>query len=93
MVRVPYDIVYADPPWGDYTSFGTAKVDYPTMTTAELLELPLEQWMAPRCVLFIWVTGPLLFGQQAEVIRGWCELHDLVYQGLPYVWIKTTNDV
>lgn len=85
-----YEIVYIDPPWGGYTPFGTAKISYPTMTTAELLALPLPTWMAKRCVLFVWVTGPLLFGQQATVIQGWCERYGLTYQGMPYVWAKTT---
>jgi len=87
-----FDIVYADPPWGGYTSFGTAKIDYKTMSTEELLALPVRQWMGKRCLMFVWVTAPLLFGQQATVIQGWCEQHKLTYQGMPYVWIKTTKN-
>lgn len=88
----PYDILYADPPWGGYTPFGTAKLSYDTMSTEELIALPLPDWTAKRCIIFVWVTGPLLFGQQATVIQGWCDRYNLVYQGMPYVWVKTKAD-
>ena len=87
-----FDIVYMDPPWGGYTQFGTAKLGYATMSTDELIAMPLQEWMARRCLVFIWVTGPLLLGQQATVIRGWCERHNLTYQGVTYVWVKTRLD-
>lgn len=87
-----YEIIYMDPPWGEYTPAGTAKISYPTMTTAELKDLPLDQWMAKRCVLFIWVTGPLLMRQQSQVIDHWKRKYKLGYQGMPYVWVKTRKD-
>ena len=87
-----YEMLLIDPPWGGYTSQGTATISYDTMSTEELLALPLEQWMAKRCVLFVWVTSPMLFKQQKEVIDGWCEKHKLAYQGMPYIWIKTKKD-
>jgi len=87
-----YEIMLLDPPWGEYTKGGTAEIKYDTMSTEELLALPLDQWMAKRCVLFVWVTSPLLFRQQEDVVDGWCEKHNLVYQGMPYIWVKTKKD-
>lgn len=87
-----YEVILADPPWGGYTPCGTARIGYDTMSTDELWDFPLDQIMAPRCVLFIWVTSPLLFAQQREVLTHWQQVHRLKYQGMPYVWVKTKKD-
>ena len=87
-----YEIILADFPWGGYTSFGTAKIGYQTMDTDELKAFSWEDFMARRCVMFLWVTGPMLLKQQDDVIRHWMEKYKLEYQGMPYVWIKTRND-
>lgn len=92
IVAGKYEILLIDAPWGGYTSSGTAVIKYDTMTTEQLVALPLEQWMAKRCVLFVWVTGPMLYKQQREVIDTWCHRHKLAYQGMPYIWIKTKKD-
>ena len=94
MIPKRYEIILADPPWGGYTNFGTAKIQYPTMTNSELLDLPWEEWMADRCVLFFWVTGPMLFrgeNSQAKFLEALAEKYSLTYQGMPYVWVKTTD--
>jgi N6-adenosine-specific RNA methylase IME4 len=86
-----YEIVLCDFPW-PYTSFGTAKLPYGTMTEAAISSFPWSDLMAKRCVIFVWVTAPLMFNVQARCIRRWEENHGLVYQGMPYVWVKTKKD-
>lgn len=87
-----YEIILADPPWGGYTPSGTAKISYPTMSTQELCDFPVGDLMEKRCVLFVWVTSPLLMGQQAQVLQTWVERYGLTYQGMPYIWVKTKKD-
>jgi len=90
-LRTPngYDIVYADFP-APYTAFGTAKLPYAPMTEREIATFDWSQWTAKRCVVFCWVTGP-----KADVMfrcfEQWRARHGLHYQGVAYVWIKTTQ--
>jgi N6-adenosine-specific RNA methylase IME4 len=88
---VNYDIVYADPPWF-YTANSTAKLPYKSMTVPELCEFPIGELLAPKGILFVWVTCPLLMGQQATVTEEWCERYGLHYRGMPFIWIKTKRD-
>lgn len=85
-----YEIIYADFPW-PYTSFGTAKLNYEQMTESEISEFDWSRFMAKRCAVFSWVTGPKLdlALRCAEQWRERCGLH---YQGVAYTWIKTTKD-
>ena len=63
-----YHVIYADPPWayrddgaidsGD--NYGRAERHYPTMTVAEIAELPVAAHSRPDAVLFLWVPAPLL---------------------------------
>ena len=87
-----YELIYMDPSWGEYTNCGTAKIEYTKMTTEELFELPLDMLMAQRCVLFCWVTCPMLYRQNGTVLKHWEQKFDLTFQGVPYVWIKTRKD-
>jgi len=89
-VSGPYEIIYADFPW-PYTSFGTAKLTYKQMTEPEISAFDWMQFTANRCAVFSWVTGPKLdlalrCGEQ------WRERHGLHYQGIAYIWVKTTKD-
>lgn len=73
-----YRVIYADPPWqygnagaiGDTDSYGRAERHYPTMSIAELCELPIKDVAEDNAVLFLWVTSPLL-EESFEVIRAW----------------------
>ena len=61
-----YNVLYVDPPWsyrnkrtgGSMTSGSAAQ--YPTMTLDELVALPIKNLIAKDCVLFLWVTVPML---------------------------------
>ena len=79
-----YEVIYADPPW-QYSNSGfdeSAESHYPTMSLDELKELRISSLAAEPCVLFLWVTSPLL-PDGLEVMDAW---------GFEYktnrVWIK-----
>jgi N6-adenosine-specific RNA methylase IME4 len=59
----PYRVLYADPPWQYYNldpNQSHAQDHYPVMSIAELCALPVRKLVAPKAVLFLWVTAPLL---------------------------------
>lgn len=85
-----YEIIYADFPW-PYTSFGTAKLSYPQMTEQEISEFDWWQFMAKRCAVFSWVTGPKL-DLAMRCAEQWRIRHGLYYQGIAYIWVKTKSD-
>jgi N6-adenosine-specific RNA methylase IME4 len=85
-----FDVVLADPPWsyyGNQAKWGAAAKFYPTMTDSDILDLPMESWLAPRGVLFLWATGPRL--DFAFQCLEWWGLH---YRGMAFVWVKTKQD-
>lgn len=79
-----------EPPW-EYTSFGTAKLPYETMSDEQLKNFPFNELMDKRCIVFCWITSPLAL-RQYNIINYWCEKHKLTFQGEPYLWVKTKND-
>jgi N6-adenosine-specific RNA methylase IME4 len=84
-----YEIMYADFAW-PYTSFGTAKLGYEQMTEQEISEFDWDQFMAKRSVLFTWATGPKL-NMALRCGEEWERRHGLYYQGIAYIWVKTTK--
>lgn len=85
-----YEIIYVDFPWW-YTQCGTAKVPYNMMSWEEIARFPWHYFMAERCVIFFWTTGPHIMKQMLTA-SVWCDRHSLVHQGIPYRWIKTKQD-
>lgn len=85
-----YEIIYADFPW-PYTSFGTAKLTYEQMTEQEIAEFDWSRFMAKRCAVFSWVTGPKL-DLAMRCAEQWRERYGLHYQGISHIWVKTTKD-
>ncbi len=90
-----YQVIYADPPW-DYendthsqeaSQETVLKDHYLSMTIAELCALPIGDLASIDCVLFMWVTSPLL-EEPYEVIKAW---------GFQYktsmVWDKVKHNV
>ena len=85
-----FDIVLADPPW-QYSTCGTAKLPYKSMTIEDLMSFPLDRLMAKRCLVFVWLTCPLLMGQQADITTEWRRRYKLHFKGTPVIWVKTTK--
>jgi N6-adenosine-specific RNA methylase IME4 len=69
-----YRIIYADPPWqygnSGLDDYGHAERHYPTMSIAELCNMPVSSMAAKDSVLFLWVTSPLL-EEAFKVINSW----------------------
>lgn len=86
-----YPIIYGDMPWSGYTACGTARLPYETMTEDELKAFDWSRYMAKRCVLLLWVTGPKL-DVAFRCVEAWKVSHGLRYVGVAYKWIKTTMD-
>lgn len=71
-----YKLLVADPPWlyrnkntgGSMKSGSAAK--YPTLTTDEICKLPISCVCDRDCVLFLWVTNPML-EDGLRVMREW----------------------
>lgn len=89
-----YRVLYADPPWNyaDKADAGSvqgggAEQHYPSMTMAQLCELPVEALCESDAVLFLWVTSPLLL-ESAPVITAW----GFVYKA-SFVWDKVKHNV
>lgn len=88
MIQFPnkqYKIIYADPPWAyQQGGRGAAKNHYPTMTTEELCNLPVEKITGGGACLFLWATFPTL-PEALRVMETW----GFAYKGAAFVWVKT----
>jgi N6-adenosine-specific RNA methylase IME4 len=83
-----YKVIYADPPWtfSTYSRKGkgrSAEAYYDCMSLADIKALPVCEWAADDCVLFLWTTDPLL-EKAFEVIRAW----GFTYKTVGFYWAK-----
>lgn len=84
-----YNIIYIDPPWKfkTYSPKGkekkSAENHYPTMTIEEIYQLDLKRIAKPDCVLFTWVTFPLL-KEGLMAIEKW----GFEYKTNAFTWVK-----
>jgi N6-adenosine-specific RNA methylase IME4 len=83
-----YRVIYADPPWtfSTYSRKGkgrSAEAYYDCMSLEEIRDVPVKQWAAKDCVLFLWTTDPLL-EQALGVIRAW----GFTYKTVGFHWAK-----
>ncbi|HDR1937967.1 TPA: MT-A70 family methyltransferase [Pasteurella multocida] len=83
-----YQIIYADPPWNysNKVSNGAAVNHYRTMTFKEIESMPVNQLADDDCVLFMWVTFPIL-DKALEVIKAW----GFKYKTIGFNWVKTNK--
>lgn len=79
-----YNIIYADPAW-DYWSGGNKNqtLHYTTMTIDDICKLPVKDIANDDCVLFLWVTYPIL-QECFKVIEAW----GFKYSTAGFVWVK-----
>lgn len=83
-----YKIIYADPPWTfkTYSDKGKQKspeTHYPCMTIEDIYNLPVSEIADNDCILFLWVTFPLL-KEGLETIKRW----GFTYKTCGFVWVK-----
>lgn len=86
-----YEIILADFPW-PYSSFGTAKLPYQSMSWDRILEFPWGEFTAKRSVIFSWVATSTIFPQQWEAHQHWARQYKWHFSGFPFIWDKTTQD-
>jgi N6-adenosine-specific RNA methylase IME4 len=84
-----YNIIYADPPWtfDTYSEKGkehkSAELHYTTMTMKDIQALPVANIAADDCVLFLWVTSPMLL-DGLKTIETW----GFTYKTIGFNWFK-----
>ena len=84
-----YHIIYADPPWKfrTYSKNGSlhksADCHYPCMQIKDIMALPVADIAADDCVLFLWVTFPLL-QEGLDTMKAW----DFTYKTCGFNWVK-----
>ena len=80
-----YNIIYADPPWRykDRGCNGNADSHYETIRLENICALPVENIADRDCVLFMWVTYPML-KEGLQVINSW----GFKYKTIGFQWIK-----
>jgi N6-adenosine-specific RNA methylase IME4 len=87
-----FRVIYADPPWqysdsrDGFENYGPAERHYPTMSIEELQAMPISEVAHDDCVLFLWVTSPML-GDSFTVIHAW----GFDYKTL-FVWDKVRHN-
>ncbi len=91
-----YQIIYADPPWsyndkmkpmkGIHGMIKGAESFYKTMLIRDIKDLPIQNITDDNCILFLWVTMPLL-QEGLDIIKAW----GFKYKTCGFVWVKITK--
>jgi len=88
-----YGVIYSDPPWhfkvyDDETGSDRGAIaHYDTMSFEQIAAIPVTNWAAEDCVLFLWATDPLL-PKALELISLW----GFEYKTVGFYWAKTNKD-
>jgi N6-adenosine-specific RNA methylase IME4 len=61
---------------------------YPTLDAARMHTIPVAEWAAPDCHLFLWTTGPHL-PQAIRLMEVW----GWRYSGIAFCWVKLRRNV
>lgn len=82
-----YKVIYADPAWSykDKALAGNrgAGCKYEVMSIEDIKQLPVRELADNDCVLFMWVTMPML-ERAFEVMRAW----GFIYKTCAFTWVK-----
>ena len=80
-----YNIIYADPPWSykDKKCNGACEFHYKTMNIKDICDLPIQRITEKDCVLFLWVTYPML-KEAMQLIDAW----GFKYKTIGFQWVK-----
>jgi N6-adenosine-specific RNA methylase IME4 len=84
-----YSIIYADPPWTfkTYSPKGKEKkspeLHYSCMDIDDIYHLPIQEISNENCILFLWVTNPLL-QEGLQCIKEW----GFTYKTVGFTWYK-----
>ena len=88
-----YGAILCDPPWAfkTYSDKGkgrSAEAHYSCPNFSALCAVPVQDWAAKDCALFLWVTDPML-PKALELIRAW----GLTYKTVAFYWVKLNKSV
>ncbi len=79
-----YSIILADPPWKYFeTGHRNQSFHYNTMTLEEIRNLPVKDLCKDDCILFLWVTFPIL-EESFKIIESW----GFSYSTCGFNWVK-----
>ena len=80
-----YQIIYADPPWKyqDKKCNGNAEQHYNLMSINDICNIPVQEITDKDCVLFMWVTYPML-PEGLELMKSW----GFKYKSIGFQWVK-----
>ena len=86
---IRYGTILADPPW-KWTPWSAkgrgnraAEHHYKTQEMTDLIQLPVNDFAASACALFLWVVDSHL-DQGIEVMKKW----GFVYKTIAFIWVK-----
>ena len=84
-INKKYNIIYVDPPWSysDKKCNGNALSHYNTMNITEICNLDISSISENDCVLFMWVTYPML-KEGLQLIESW----GFKYKTIGFQWVK-----
>ena len=83
-----YNVLYLDPPWEYYMGgYKNQSQHYDTLSMEELKGMPISDLMADNCILFLWVTFPIL-DQVFDLIKWW----GFEYSTVGFVWVKANKN-
>jgi N6-adenosine-specific RNA methylase IME4 len=86
-IQGQFSVIYADPPWqyDNNNLGGAAELHYPTISTADICQMPVKDIATTNAVLFLWVTNPFL-PDGLQVMKAW----GFEYK-TNFVWIKNRS--
>lgn len=87
--RGHYGAILADPPWmfETWSAKGEGRAPkYQRMTVPEIAGLPVDKVAAQDCVLFLWMSWPML-ERALSVIEQW----GFTYKTCAFAWVKTND--
>ena len=88
-----YDVILCDPPWQfkTYSGAGTPhrseEDHYETMVHESLTDIPVKEWAAKDCALFMWVIDSHL-PEAMKLIEAW----GFKYQTIAFSWVKLAKN-
>jgi N6-adenosine-specific RNA methylase IME4 len=86
-----YGAILADPPWhwkarSDKGTGRGAVAHYNVMTFKDIAAMPVQDYAAKDCVLFLWAIDPML-PKAYELIERW----GFKFKTVGFYWVKTTK--
>src|SRR3990167_462234 len=87
-----FGAVLADPPWKfkAYSAKGittrSAESQYKTASMTSLADIPVADWAAPDCALFMWTVDSHL-DQGIALMQAW----GFTFKTIAFVWVKTAK--